>query len=65
MENETELQTLARTLENVTKMLSEVVMRQTELSNRQLDIFENGNKLLKQMYENSQKEKKNHTAVEN
>lgn len=55
--NETEIQTLARTLENVTKMLSQVVIKQTELSNRQLDIFENGNKLLKQMYEDSKKAK--------
>ena len=57
--NETEVQTLARTLENVTKMLSEVVLKQTELNQRQLDIFENGNNLLKQMYEDSQKKKQN------
>ena len=38
--HETEVQTLARTLENVTKMLSEVVLKQTELNQRQLDIFE-------------------------
>lgn len=57
--NETEIQTLARTLENVTKMLSEVVLKQTELGNRQLDIFENGNKLLKQMYEDSKNSKEN------
>lgn len=57
--NETEIQTLARTLENVTKMLSEVVLKQTELNQRQLDIFENGNNLIKQMYEDSQKRKQN------
>lgn len=55
--HETEVQTLARTLENVTKMLSEVVLKQTELNQRQLDIFENGNNLIKQMYEDSQKRK--------
>lgn len=55
--NETEIQTLARTLENVTKMLSEVVLKQTELNKRQLDIFENGNNMIKQMYEDSQKKK--------
>lgn len=55
--HETEVQTLARTLENVTKMLSEVVLKQTELNQRQIDIFENGNNLIKQMYEDSQKRK--------
>ena len=55
--HETEVQTLARTLENVTKMLSEVVLKQTELNQRQLDIFENGNNLIKQMCEDSQKRK--------
>ena len=50
--NETEIQILAKTLENVTKMLTDVVLRQTELSQRQLDLFENGNNLIREMYEN-------------
>nr|DAT44509.1 MAG TPA: hypothetical protein [Caudoviricetes sp.] len=54
---EENIQTLAKTLENVTQMLTQVVLKQTELSNRQLDIFEKGSDFIKQMYDDSLKNK--------
>lgn len=51
MDDKDIIKTLSETLERVIKMFSDVALKQTELSNRQLDIFENSNKLIKEMWE--------------
>lgn len=58
MEDREIIKTLSETLERVTKMFSDVALKQTELSNRQLDIFENSNKLIKDMWNELKNEKK-------
>ncbi|MEF9923030.1 MAG: hypothetical protein RR854_00455 [Muribaculaceae bacterium] len=57
MDNNEIIKTLSETLERVTKMFADVSLKQTELSNKQLDIFENSNKLIRDMWESIKKEK--------
>lgn len=57
MDDKEIIKTLSETLERVTKMFSDVALKQTELSNRQLDIFENSNKLIREMWDSTKKEK--------
>lgn len=58
MDDKDIIKTLSETLERVIKMFSDVALKQTELSNRQLDIFENSNKLIKEMWEEVKPSKK-------
>lgn len=58
MDDKDIIKTLSETLERVVRMFSDVALKQTELSNRQLDIFENSNKLIKEMWEEVKASKK-------
>lgn len=57
MEDNEIIKTLSETLERVIKMYSDIAAKQIELSNRQLDIFENSNKLIKDMWEELKRNK--------